>query len=96
MEVEITVGNRQFGKVNKIKMNPLCLKDVNALGQQKMVQLNVSALRYRRKQRARREGQFLQTSLLNTLNGTTGNRTMDLVLRLDLCVQREQPEFWLA
>jgi hypothetical protein len=79
VEVKITVGNQRFGKVNKIKVNPLCLKDVNALGRQKMVQLNVLALQYRRKQRARREGQFLQTSLLNTLNGTTGNRTMDLV-----------------
>jgi hypothetical protein len=93
VEVEITVGDRRFGKVNKMKVNPLCLKDVHSLGRQKMVASNVSALRYRRKQRAKREGQFLQISLLNTMNGTTRNRTMDMVVRLDSCVRREHPNF---
>jgi hypothetical protein len=92
-EVEITVGDRRFGKVTKLRVNPMCLKDVTALGRQKMVDSNVTALRHRRKQRARRERQFLQTSLINTLNGTMGSPVQNLVSRLDLGERREQPRF---
>jgi hypothetical protein len=74
-------------------VNPMCLKDVTALGRQKMVDSNVTALRHRRKQRARRERQFLQTSLINTLNGTMGSPVQNLVSRLDLGERREQPRF---
>jgi hypothetical protein len=35
MEVKITVGDRQFGKVNKMKVNQLCLRDVHTLGCEK-------------------------------------------------------------
>jgi hypothetical protein len=82
-EVEITVGKHLFGKVTKMKVNQMCLKDVCTLECQKMVDWNVTALRYRRKQRARRERQFLQTTLINMLNGTMGSRILELVLRLD-------------
>jgi hypothetical protein len=93
VEIEITVGERRFGKVSKIRVNPFCLKDVGAFGRKKMVDSNVSALRHRRKQPSRRERMFLQTSLMNTLNGTMGSRTMDLVMRLDTGGLQEQPCF---
>jgi hypothetical protein len=53
----------------------------------------VLALRHTRKQRSRRERMFLQTSLLNTLNGTMGSRTRDLVMRLETGKIQEQPRF---
>jgi hypothetical protein len=93
VEVEIVVGSRRFGKVTKMKVNPLCLRDVSALGRQKMVTSNVTALRYRRKQRTRRERKFLQESLHNTLNGTTVSHTRDLVARLLSGERTEQPNF---
>mgnify|MGYP000630073176 CR=1 FL=1 len=71
----------------------MCLKDVTALGHQKMVDSNVTALRHRRKQRARRERRFLQTSLINTLSGTMGSPIRELVSRLDSGERREQPRF---
>ncbi len=93
IEVEIIVGERRFGKVSKMRVNPFCLKDVRAIGRKRMVDSNVSALRHRRKQRTRRERRFLQTSLLNTLNGTMGSQTRDLVNRLDSGELPEQPSF---
>ena len=93
VEVEITVGECQFGKVTKMMVNPLCLKDVCALGRKKMLDSNVGALRHKRKQRTRRERDFLQTSLLNMLNGTTGSHTRELVSCLQSGGQTEQPSF---
>jgi hypothetical protein len=95
VEVEITIGEHQFGKVTKMRLNPSCLKDVCTFGCKKMVGSNVSALHHRRKQRTRREGLFLQTSLLNTRNGVTMvSRTRDLVLLLELGkLEPEQPSF---
>jgi hypothetical protein len=93
VEVEITVGDCQFGKVTKMKVNPMCLKHVCTLGCQKMTNSNVSASRHRRKQQDRRKRQFLQISLMNMLNGTTGNRITELVLRLDTGEQIDQPSF---
>jgi hypothetical protein len=61
LEVKITVGDCQFGKVTKMKVNPLCLKDDCTFGYQKINNSNVLALRHRRKQRAMRERQLLQT-----------------------------------
>jgi hypothetical protein len=93
VEVEITVGKPQFGKVFKIRVSPFCIKDVGAYGRKKMVDSDVSALRHRRKQRLRRERLFLQTNLLNTLNGTMGSRTRYLVMQLDTGELQEQPCF---
>jgi hypothetical protein len=81
-ETSIQVGKVQKKKmtVRKAKLNPLALSDIVAKGHLKMIELDIPAIRHRRKQRQKRQLQALQQELNTYLSDEHGSSKLSWIL----------------
>jgi hypothetical protein len=81
-ETVIQVGKAQKKKmtVRKAKLNSLALSDIIASGQKKMVELDIPAIRHRRKSRQQRQLKALQLELDSYLADETGSSKLNWIL----------------
>jgi hypothetical protein len=80
-QTSITVGNpEEKNDGEKSELNPLALSDIVATGHRKMVELNIPAIRHRRKSRQKRELKALQEELNTYLADENGSSKLKWIL----------------